>query len=63
MFESHLNYDDKEYWDKRLQVFRECGSSEEYFKEIDDIWCYFKYCLETQNRFFFSTSIDTSYSQ
>lgn len=46
--EAH-GFDDHEFWDQRIQELDEFGM----FVEIDDIWDYFKFCLQTKNRFFF----------
>jgi len=49
-----LNFDDKTYWDEKSRQFPSCGIGLESIEETDEIWLYFKYCLQTQNRFFFN---------
>lgn len=53
MPDTKLNFEDKEYWDKKSKEFPVLGVGLETIKETDEVWHYFKYCLQTQNRFFF----------
>lgn len=50
--EAH-GFDDHEFWDKRVQELDEFGM----FVEINEVWKYFKYCLQTQNKFFFENPL------
>ena len=60
-----LNFEDRAYWDKISEEYctRSIGvdgsdygtywSEYEDLEETEAVWKYFKYCLKTQNRFFF----------
>lgn len=51
--DTKYNFEDKEYWDKKVREFPAWGVGLESFEETNAVWHYFKYCLQTQNRFFF----------
>lgn len=54
MTDTEYNFEDKEYWDKKSQEFASFADGFVRFDETKAIWGYFKYCLQTQNRFFFN---------
>lgn len=49
------NYEDKIYWDKAAQEYTKRNWST--YGEAKNMWNYFKYCLKTQNRFFFENPL------
>lgn len=49
------NYEDTAYWEQLTQDYLNRNWCT--YEESKNIWSYFKYCLKTQNRFFFSNSL------
>lgn len=50
MADTEPNFEDKDYWDNKSRNYQ---SELLDIKETQSIWNYFKYCLQTENRFFF----------
>lgn len=48
-------FSDREYWEKELQDF--VGKTVYLPGENENIWEYFKFCLQTQNRFYFQNPL------
>ncbi len=53
MPDTEWDFEDKTYWDQKAKEFPSWGIGLERPEETNAIWQYFKYCLQTQNRFFF----------
>ena len=50
-------FEDKAYWNQKASEYSAYGIRAEGFEETNDIWDYFKYCLQTGNRFFFDNPL------
>lgn len=49
----HISFEDETYWTERTQDVLTNGLVIYNTKDIKGVWEYFKYCLQTKNRFFF----------
>ncbi|MEE0511721.1 MAG: hypothetical protein UDG94_10865 [Peptococcaceae bacterium] len=49
----HIPFEDENYWTERTQNVLKNGLLIDSYKDILNVWKYFKYCLQTKNRFFF----------
>ena len=48
-------FTDTEYWDEQLQNYADSGAHSMH--DNGGVWDYFKYCIRTQNRFFFKNPL------
>lgn len=50
------DFNNKLFWDEALNYYAD--SNAQPYADIDGIWEYFKFCLKTQNRFFFQNPLN-----
>ena len=48
-------FSDREHWEKQVQTYIATGTApgKTPFSQVADLWDYFKFCILTDNRFFF----------